>query len=113
MLKVSQPEKKQPDATKRQNGTLLKTVVKAKDLKLSSKNPVSSGPLSNEKRVKGKSVNASTCSQDIQMNTKVSHISKTNQSDALKRKKASRMAVNEHKAKKLKEDVIKDPKPTE
>lgn len=113
ILKVSQPEKKQPEPPKRQNGTLQKTGVKENSSKLSSKNAVSSGQLNNEKKAKGKSVPANVRPQDTQMNLKVPSVSKTNQSDAPKRKKDGGMSGSEHKAKKVKKDVVEDTKPTE
>lgn len=87
--------------------------MKENSSKLSSKNAVSSGQLNNEKKAKGKSVPANVRPQDTQMNSKVPSVSKTNQSDAPKRKKDGGMSVSEHKAKKMKKDVVEDTKPTE
>lgn len=74
---------------------------------------VSSGQLNNEKKAKGKSVPASVRPQDPQINSKVPSVSKTNQSDASKRKKDGGMSVSAHKAKKMKKGVVEDTKPTE
>lgn len=60
---------------------------------------------------KAKPVPASVKPQDTKMNSKVPHVSKTNQSDALKRKKDGAMSVSDHK--KMKKDVVEDTKPTE
>lgn len=76
-------------------------------------NAASSAQLDNEKKAKGKSVPATVCPQDPQMNSKVSSVSKTNQPDAPKRKKDGGMSLSEHKAKKMKKDVVEDAKPTE
>lgn len=86
--------------------------MKENSSKVSSKNAVSSGQLNNEKKAKGKSVPANVRPQDT-VNSKVPSVPKTNQSDAPKRKKDGGMSVSEHKAKKMKKDVVEDTKPTE
>lgn len=50
--------------------------------------------------------------QDPKVNSKVPHVSKTNQPDAVKRKEGA-TSVSDHKAKKMKKDVVEDTKPTE
>lgn len=113
ILKVSHPEKKQPEPPKCQNGTLQKTVLKENSSKLSSKTAVGSGQLNNEKKAKDKTLPASVHPQDPKAKSKVPRVSKTSQSDAVKRKKDGATSVSDHKAKKMKKDVVEDTKPTE
>lgn len=98
---------------KRQNGTLQKIVINENSSKVSSKNTVGSGQPNTEKIAKGKPVPASVCPQDPKVNSKVPRVSKTNQSNALKRQKDGATSVSDHKAKKMKKDVVEDTKPTE
>lgn len=113
ILKVSQPVKKQPELSKRQNCTLQKTGVKETSSKVSFKNVVDSGQVNNAKKAKSKSVTASMGPQYPQVNLKAPRVPNVSQSDAPKRKKDGGKAMTEHKAKKMKKDVAEDIKPTE
>lgn len=109
ILKVSQPEKKQPVTAKHHSGAPQKKEAKEGPSKNASKNKARPTETNSGKQVKHKSVPNSVAPKDSQVNLKVPE---TKQSAAPKRKKDSGKSVSQPAAKK-KKPVVEERKTTE
>ncbi|XP_051273474.1 RNA exonuclease 4 [Dicentrarchus labrax] len=112
LLKVSQPEKKQPVTPKHPNGALQKKEAKENSSKNTCKNNVCPRQTDMEKKVKHEPVPNSVVPKDSRANLDVPGVSETRQPAAPKRKKDSGKSNSEQAAKK-KKSVAEETKPTE
>ncbi|XP_074519390.1 RNA exonuclease 4 [Halichoeres trimaculatus] len=115
ILKVSQPEKKQPVAPN-QNGTVPKKDVKGNPLKNTHKNSVHPTMKDKGKKGKHKTIPESVVSKDSAVTSKAPAVSEKRPSAAPKRKTDSEKLNGEVAAKKKKKKdvaVVEETKPTE
>ncbi|XP_034564260.1 RNA exonuclease 4 [Notolabrus celidotus] len=112
ILKVSQPEKKQPVVPK-QNGALQKKEAKDNSLKNMSKNNVHPTQTDKGKKVYHKTIPERVVSKDSEVTSKVYAVTERGQPAAPKRKKDSGKSNDELAAKKKKISVVVETKPTE
>ncbi|XP_040885193.1 RNA exonuclease 4 [Toxotes jaculatrix] len=112
ILKVSQPEKKQPVTPRYQNGALQKKEAKENSSKNISKNNTGPSKTDTGHKLKHKTVSNSAVPKDSEVNLKGPAVSQSGQSTAPKRKKDSGKSNSEQAAKK-KKSVAEEMKPTE
>lgn len=114
MLKISQTEKKQPVQPQHQNGSLQYKAAKEDLSKNFSENAKTDSRHRNHGRInRDKTVATTSGSKNSQTNLKVPIIPERNQSVASKRKKESGKSNSDQAAKKKKQSVGEDRKPTE